>query len=129
MFIHNLTKEQQSALLYLANELIHSDGELENAEMAIIETLKKQCELDVILTPIKIEELSTIFASNRAKYSVLLELIAIAYVDEQYHQEEQNLILKYAELLNVSNDMLINLERWVKKQLTLSQEIELLLNQ
>jgi uncharacterized tellurite resistance protein B-like protein len=59
----------------------------------------------------------------------LLELIAVAHADGDYHNHENVLIRKYAKALNISAEKLSMLELWVSKQLSLSIEAQELFNQ
>ncbi|HDR1285735.1 DNA repair protein [Pasteurella multocida] len=129
MFIQNLNKEQQSAFLFLAQELIKADGTLEKAEVAILETLKQQTFPDTTEKEIALDKLPQVFNTKIATNSALLELIAIAHADEQYHENEKSLISTYAQAFNVNQDTLFLLETWVKKQIELSKEAMQLLNQ
>ncbi len=69
----------------------------------------------------------TLFDTNTSQVSLLLELIGVAHADGDYHHEENALIQKYADAMNVSKKKLLQLEGWVSKQLSLSLEVQRLL--
>lgn len=127
MFVQNLTAEQQSALLYLAHEVAKVDGSADELQLGMVEILTKQSEENVTDKAISNAELPTLFTTERAKCSLLLELLGVAHANEEYHLSEKDMIAGYAKELGVSSEKLNALENWVEKQFALSKEIEALL--
>ncbi|MEE6076905.1 DNA repair protein [Avibacterium paragallinarum] len=127
MFVQNLTLEQQGALIYLAKEVAQADGYADELQAGMVEILKQQSETGVAEREISINDLGTLFNTKLAKYSLLLELLGVALSNDEYHANEQSLIVQYASSLNVSQDELHLLEKWVEKQFTLQKEINELL--
>ncbi|MFZ7199089.1 DNA repair protein [Avibacterium avium] len=127
MFVQNLTLEQQGVLIYLAKEVAQADGYADELQAGMVEILKQQSETGVAEREISINELGTLFSTKLAKYSLLLELLGVALSNDEYHANEQSLIVQYASSLNVSQDELHLLEKWVEKQFTLQKEINALL--
>lgn len=127
MFVQNLTAEQQSALLYLAHEIARADGSSDELQLGMVEILTKQSEEGVTEKAVEASELATLFTTERAKCSLLLELLGVAHANEEYHLSERDMITGYAKNLGVSNEKLNALESWVEKQFALSKEIEVLL--
>lgn len=127
MFIQNLDTKQQSALLYLAKEVIDADGQLHNSEEEILSILASQVDASVSPESVSLDEMATLFDTNTSQVSLLLELIGVAHADGDYHHEENALIQKYADAMNVSKKKLLQIEGWVSKQLSLSLEVQELL--
>ena len=127
MFIQNLDTKQQSALLYLAKEVIDADGQLHNCEEEILSILASQVDASVSPESVSLDEMATLFDTNTSQVSLLLELIGVAHADGDYHHEENALIQKYADAMNVSKKKLLQIEGWVSKQLSLSLEVQELL--
>ncbi|MDY5105959.1 MAG: DNA repair protein [Actinobacillus minor] len=127
MFVQNLTAKQQSALLYLAHEVAKADGSADELQLGMVEILTKQSEENVTEKAISNAELPTLFTTERAKCSLLLELLGVAHANEEYHLSERDMIAGYAKELGVSSEKLNALENWVEKQFALSKEIEVLL--
>ncbi|MFZ7217417.1 DNA repair protein [Avibacterium avium] len=127
MFVQNLTLEQQGVLIYLAKEVAQADGYDDELQAGMVEILKQQSETGVAEREISINELGTLFNTKLAKYSLLLELLGVALSNDEYHANEQSLIVQYASSLNVSQDELHLLEKWVEKQFALQKEINALL--
>lgn len=129
MFVHYLNSQQQSILISLAKNIISADSILSEKEKLMLDILKSQANSDISEVEVEIFQLPSIFVTKREKYSLLLELLGIAHADQEYQLEEQSLIKLYAECLNVSDNELNVLEKWVEKQLALSIEIESLLGE
>lgn len=128
MFVQNLNSAQQSALVYLAHEIVKADGAADESEFAIVELLLNQSNPDVNHEQaVELDQLSALFDTERAKCSLLLELLGVAHANEEYHLSEKDLIAQYATKLGVSNEKLQALETWVEKQFALSKEVETLL--
>ncbi|HDM8167578.1 TPA: TerB family tellurite resistance protein [Vibrio harveyi] len=127
MFIQNLEPKQQSALLYLAKEVMDADDELHECEDQVLSLLMSQVDASVTLEAVSLEGLSSLFDTNSSKASLLLELIGVAHADGDYHHNENALIKKYAQFLGVTEEKLLKLENWVSKQLSLSVEAQELL--
>lgn len=127
MFIHNLNFEQQSALLFLAREVAKADGSLDELQMGMMSILKAQSQHGVDEKAIELSELANLFDTERAKCSLLFELLGVAHANDEYHLTEKDLISTYATLLGVSQEKLQALEHWVEAQLTLTKTAEQLL--
>ncbi|STO55084.1 Tellurite resistance protein TerB [Canicola haemoglobinophilus] len=127
MFVQNLNSKQQSVLLFLAKEVASADGSLDELQFGMIDILKAQSNSDVNELTVSLDELSSLFTTEREKCSLLLELIGVAHANAEYHSNEKSLIAKYAKALSLSNEKLANLEKWVEKQFALSKEVENLL--
>lgn len=128
MFIHNLNFEQQTALLFLAHEVARADGSLDELQLGMMSILKAQSQQGVEEKSISDDKLSQLFDTERAKCSLLLELLGVAHANSEYHLAEKDLISKYANLLGISQDKLQALEAWVEAQITLSAQAETLLS-
>ncbi|HCE2475722.1 TPA: TerB family tellurite resistance protein [Vibrio parahaemolyticus] len=99
MFIQNLEPKQQSALLYLAKEVMDADDELHECEDQVLSLLMSQVDASVTPEAISLEGLSALFDTNSSKASLLLELIGVAHADGDYHHNENALIKKIRSIL------------------------------
>ncbi|WP_037586061.1 TerB family tellurite resistance protein [Stenoxybacter acetivorans] len=125
MFVQNLNPAQQAALLHLAKEIINADNQLADEETAMLAAaLKEQTATDVTAQAITAAELPALFSSERAKCSLLLELLGFAHADSNYHPSERNLISQYAQALNIGSEKLAQMDNWVVQQLALMQQSE-----
>ncbi len=121
MFVTNLNTTQQGKLLAFAEHIINADGVVEERETQVLDTIKNQCSSDVVLSDPSTSNISELFKTHPEKVSLLLELISVALVDEDYHEKEIQIIKEIAEELDISAD-LQDMEIWVKKQLMLIKE-------
>ena len=116
MFIQNLTPVQQSALLYLATELIKVDGDFHEQEEYMLNQLKQQCDEGVSAKAVDIAQLNEIFTEQEAKVSMLLELIAIAHADEVLHHSEVKLLKEIVTVLDIDY-LYEDCQQWLKDML------------
>lgn len=121
MFVHNLSAQQQSDLLAASEILISSDGDISLEEKKMLEILASQCDEDVQATSdFSVSNLQGKFFSKAEKSSFLLELLAVAHSDGEYHALEKNLILEIANSIEIDSGTLNEMEDWVKAQLELA---------
>lgn len=123
MFVQNLNKEQQIALYKTTEILISCDGEVTSEELEYLDFLKKQMP-PIPEAKFEIATLQALLNTKQSKVSFMLELIAIAYADEDYHESEVHLISEIASVIGIDNHLLNKLESWVVKQTTLLSDAE-----
>lgn len=120
MFVHHLNLEQQAALLTTAERLIASDEVIAKEEKSIIEILKSQMHSNLPQTSdFELRALEGLLNTNQSKVSFMLELIGVALVDNEYHENERGFIQEVAGIINMDNSLLEKLEEWVKQQVNL----------
>lgn len=123
MFLNNLTMQQQAALLETAKLLIEADNIILKSETELFESLKSQCDLNLVcFENFELSMLVNMFDTNQQKVSFLLELIAVAFIDNEYHEKEESLVDKVAHLIGIKTKMLGALESWVIRQTDLNTE-------
>jgi len=123
MFVQNLNPEQQFALLKTAETLIACDGEITEQETEYLDFLQSQMD-GLTEGNFEVTSLKGLFSTQKTKVSFLLELIALAHTDNEYHANEANLVTEVASLLEVDANLLDELEDWVVKQTTLLSQAE-----
>lgn len=122
MFINNLSNQQQSALIKTAELLIASDSVIAAEEENILNSLKSQSHPDLPnLHSFELSSLKEIFTTQKAKVSLMLELVAVALIDEEYHSNERSFINDIAGILDINDATLIQIESWVEKQMDLQK--------
>ena len=127
MFIQNLTPEQQSVLLHLAEELIKVDGDFHEKEEQMLHLLKQQCDEGVVAKSIDMTKLAEVFTEQDTKVSLLLELIAIAHADEVLHHRETKLLKEIVSVLDIEY-LYDDCQDWVKDMLSHMDKAESLMN-
>lgn len=121
MFLSQLNEAQRPAFLVLAKSLIAADGIFADEEMLMMEQYQQEMSLHIPFNDIQIEENQAIaaFADDvpLRKKQVFFELVALAYADQVYAKEENDLLIKIgnafgldAEFLeeskNISNELI-----------------------
>jgi uncharacterized tellurite resistance protein B-like protein len=124
MFISNLSSKQQSVFLGLAKHLIESDGNIAAKEQALMATIQGQMATKVTPADFDFETLNKIFECKRSKASMILELLGLAYADEDYHASEKKFMRQVSQACGVSEHELRDMESWVARQLALVREAE-----
>ena len=117
MFFSFLTEQEKENLIELAYIVAHSDNNLAEQEIAIIENLKKEANLNVYELQFKsfdkiLEELDT--CSIVSKASILLELLNIVVADADYNINEQKMIEKIREKWAISDEQFESIVFWLK---------------
>ena len=130
MFVQNLNTSQQEILLSMAKQVISVDGIIDEREMNLFYVLKSQCNQDVKdEESINFEKARELFSTKASKVSLMLELIGVAHADEEYRREEQEFIKKVANSIQISENILCDLENWVKRQIILVKEANLFMEE
>ncbi len=123
MFIQNLNEIQQHALLSLSNQIVSVDGNIDEREIAMLNTLRSRCNStlnnDIHVKP---EQLRGMFETKIQKTSFMLELIGMAFADHDYGSEEKLFLSEIANILDISEVQLEDFENWVQRQFILVQE-------
>lgn len=130
MFLNNLSNKAQISFLKIAKLFIEADKSLHFAEETMIEFMKKECgleQMEIDSPKTVLEELSS-FDSKKTKISVLLELIYLGYADHDYCFEERSFVSEIAKEFGVSIEIVIELENWIKNQLSIINKISEVLN-
>lgn len=122
MFISTMSTDQQAALLYVAELIMHADGAAAESESVVYNSILAQCDYGVEKKPTDLEELSSIFSSKPARLGLLLELLGVAHADGEFHQSESQMIGQIAHILNVDQTLLGKLNSWVIRQFDLMKE-------
>lgn len=123
MFLDYLKNCQRVSFLALAAKVIQSDGKTLPEELELFEALRKELELKTTVHKSKDEKIELdIFDTYEVKRVVLIELLAIGYVDGKFSIEERVVINEVATAFSVPPEELKQLERWVLKQNKLYEE-------
>lgn len=122
MFVSNLNNNQQEHLLALSKLLMSADGEVSDEEKTVIDTIKSQCNGELIEINDPFATLDEAFNIKAEKSSLMLELLGVALADSNYHQSEKAFIQRVSEHLNIEQALLESMENWVVKQISLFKE-------
>lgn len=110
------TDRERELFYTLSYYLVESDGSITGEEKTILDSFKiESCgqELKRIdETPNEIiNELSS--SNDKIKNCILLELISVALVDNNYTENEKSIISKVVEIFGISEDKFNEIFNWV----------------
>lgn len=122
MFVQYLSERQQAALLHYSSEMMRADNVVDPAESVHLDVLRSQTRPGVAAEDIPIRELSGVFEDRRSRIALLLELVGMGLVDENFTAAESALVARLATALEVGDGDLGSIESWVRRQLDLVEE-------
>ncbi len=126
MFLNRLTAEQKKAFLAIAMKIVGADRHLDPKERLTIEGMRYEmglwAETDIPMG--SIEELAKPFDTRQSQVILLLEGIALAYVDEEFHGEEQKILRALALIFGFSEKEATDIENWVLRFNELQKQAE-----
>lgn len=128
MFLAQLNASQKQAFLSIAKQIIMADDVLDTTEQVLFDTMCAEMRIAVTLDEIPAEidfvALPQTFEAQALRHQVLLEVLSLAHADGVYQEEEQVLVQKLAEVLNISVEKVTALEAWLKRYLAACQEVQ-----
>lgn len=132
MFAELLTREEQEALLSLLVHIAKADGEIDERERAVLlamaETVGKSLDQAMSLAGgLRLEDICTRFAREKAKRIALVELLNIAMTDRVLSADEEAGVHRVATLMGLSRDVVISLQQWVTRGISWKAEGDVLL--
>jgi tellurite resistance protein len=124
MFLNMLTEAQKKAFLAIAMKIIGADGLLDPRERQMIEGMRYEMGLwnETDLPKGSIEELAKPFDTRQSRVTLMLEGIALAYVDEEYTSEEEKILRALALVFELSEEEAAVMENWVLRYKDLIKE-------
>ena len=126
MFLNRLTVEQKKAFLAIAMKIVGADRHLDPKERRTIEAMRVEMGL-LVETDIpmgSIEELAKPFDTRQTQVISMLEGIALALVDEEFHGEEEKILRALALIFGFSEKEATAMENWVQSLKKLQKEAE-----
>ena len=128
MFLAQLNANQKQAFLSIAIQLITADGVLDATEQVLFDTMCTEMRIATTLNEIAPEidfaALPHVFETQTLRHQILLEVLSLAYADNEFQEEEQVLVQKLAEVFSISAEKVTALEAWLKRYLAACQEIQ-----
>jgi len=126
MFLNRLTVDQKKAFLALAMKIVGADRHLDPKERQTIEGMRYEMGLwtETDIPRGSIEELAKPFDTRQSQVIVILEGIALALVDEEFHREEEKILRALALTFGFSEKEATAMENWVVRSKELQKEAE-----
>ncbi len=124
MFLNMLTEAQKKAFLAIAMKIIGADGLLDPRERQMIEGMRYEMGMwdETDLPKGSIEELAKPFDTRQSQVTLMLEGIALAYVDEEFTGEEEKILRALALIFEFSEEEATAMENWVLRYKDLIKE-------
>ena len=103
MFFHELSHDQRRACLVLARQVIDADNRLALQEVERLDRLYVEAGVpaETAEAPTGVDDLGRLFATDRARVVVLLELLLVAYADGRLDPREVAAVRRVAAHLQV----------------------------
>ena len=117
MFVQYLSERQQAALLHYSIEVMRADNVVDTEENVHLDLLRSQTGAGVEAEDIPISELPDLFEGRPSRIALLLELVGMGLVDEEFTVGESALIGRLAAALGIGDDDLASIQSWVGRQL------------
>jgi hypothetical protein len=126
MFLKDLDDKEKKAFLYLAKKLVLIDNKLMASELSLLKNLSEEMGILVkdALEIDYINELNEIYKTKRSKMYILMELISLGYADNDFCVRENEFISGIANVLAISDKVLLTLEKWVTDEKNISASIK-----
>ncbi len=124
MFLNLLSESQKESFLALATKVVMADGEVAPKEHVTLNVRLAEMGGKIKAPPAEIfgEPNYEIFDTMRAQTIVILELLVIAYSDQNYHEDERPIIDQLATEFGFSKNEMKLFEDWAARQAPLSIE-------
>jgi len=124
MFLNLLTDRQKQSFLALATKVVMADGEVVPKENVTLDVRVAEMGGNIKAPPDEIYGAAntSIFDTPQARAILVLELMVIAYSDDEYHEDERPIIHDLIEEYGFTPDQVARFEDWAKRQSPLSVE-------
>lgn len=116
MFLSLFTDRERELFYTLSFHLVESDGVITGEEQTLLDSFKLESNGQILQkideTPNEIiNELS--LSNEKIKNCILLELISIALVDNDYNENERSIISKVVDNFNIPTQKYEEIFNWV----------------
>jgi hypothetical protein len=126
MFLGFLRDNQKIPFLTLSHKLLDSDGagKVAQSELELLEAMKNELQVHVDVASLNGDEkeLSQAFKDHRERHAAMLELIGLAFVDNEFAEAEKNFLLCLSKKWAISESRFSDMVNWVRRQLDLVRE-------
>ncbi len=119
MFLYELNLIEKTAFLQLAKELvIIDDSVIDEEEMNMLIIMANEMQISVsenLSLDFNLHQLSKSFKDKKTQKICLIELIALAFANDEYHPEQNSLIKALMNEFNIDTEEMEEMEQWVEK--------------
>lgn len=124
MFLSDLTEPQKAAFYNIAMGLIYSDEILDINEAELMAKFKSEMDMSnkKIQNHKNMEDSLKAFDTKQSKAILILELLTLAYSDDDFNVDESTYIQKIIETLEINSFDFTEMKWWVEKKIALDKE-------
>lgn len=131
MFLSLLEEKQKIAFIDLAQRLIGSDRKFSSEEIDLFRVMVAEMDLLKVPSPTNrsIAELAESFDSKKSKCVAAIELISLAYADNELAAGEIKMLKEFLWYLDFSEAEISSMQNWVVRKYALVGEAKQLWEQ
>ncbi len=124
MYLKDLSPDCKKSFLALARLLIAADGVFASEELAMLDDVAFEMGVapDSGTTGDIVEDLCEAVQRPEARAQMLLELVSLAHIDDEYSTEERKLLREISQQWGVDAITLIRIETWAESRIQMSRE-------
>jgi len=120
MFLSILDQDEKLAFFKLATNMAAVDETIAKEEVKILNQIKDELNLNnsSFSNELKKEDISSLckkIKTNNSKKAAIIELLGLAYADNEFAPEEREFILEISKCFNISEKELSKYIEWVVK--------------
>ncbi|MGI9256842.1 MAG: hypothetical protein ACR2PY_07905 [Salinispira sp.] len=125
MFLSNLSLKQKKIFLGVAKEiLVVDDATIDSKEENYLRSICQEMSIGVgDELNVDNSELKGIFTSHEESRLILVELIALAYSNGKYHENQKKYIMEKSKCLGLKKNILDEIEKLVKQYFDIQKKI------
>lgn len=129
MYLDALTTDQQETLICLAHNVVVSDGELDAAEKAMMDAMRREMSLpeNIEARYVSLEGIAEIFDDRRSRAIAIIALVRLSYADGAYEIEERCYLDDLRKALDITGDEFDRIQAWVRRLVALEHDAQALL--
>lgn len=124
MFLNLLTERQKQSFLALATKVVMADGGVVPEENVTLDVRKAEMGGSIMAPPEEIFGAAnfSVFDTPQSRRIVVMELLVLAYSDDEYHVNERPIIEEFAVEFGLTPAEIEKFEDWARRQSPLSVE-------
>ncbi len=124
MFLNNLSLNQRIVFLGLANRILIIDNSVDGDEISYLHRICAEMSLDLHDgEEYPIETLNEIFPKEEEKRLVIIELMALAKSNEEFHEYEKEFIEKVINAFGIAPSILEEIETLVNEYFSIHKKL------
>lgn len=125
MFLNTLTLNQRKVFLGLANRILIIDNSVDGAEITHLHRICAEMSLSLKDgEEFPLETLKEIFPKEEEKRLVIIELMALAQSNEEFHEYEKEFIVEVIDAFGIDSSIIEDIETLVNEYFSIHKRLE-----